>query len=139
MTSWRVQVMTTVLGPGAAATWTPSAGDPSAQGYPGSLTMCAPVSGLSHSALMPWKEACSRYSFIFLFLTLRTTHPHCPLPGRARFRVSCIFHIDIPSVRKSDVQTLGPQHSHLFLPHNCLCVLNLFLKSAYSPTQSFLI
>ena len=39
MTSWRVQVTTTVLGPGAAATWTPSAGNPSAQGYPGSLSL----------------------------------------------------------------------------------------------------
>ena len=40
-----------------------------------SPTTDAIVSGLSHSALMPWREACSSYIFIFLFLTFWTTRP----------------------------------------------------------------
>ena len=64
-----------VLCPWAAAAWTQVWGPFCPGQCRVSPTTDATVSGLSHSALMPWREACSSYIFIFLFLTFRTTHP----------------------------------------------------------------
>ena len=89
-----------VLFPRAAAAWTQVLGS----FFPGlcrvSPTTDAPVSGPSHSALMPWREVCFSYIFILLFLTFRT--PLCLLPGRAWLRISCIFRIS--SIRLHSVR-----------------------------------